>query len=154
MPHEISLVDKFRSTKAGRRRFAQARAIVKVTDQLEQAMEQREITRAQLAGILGKTKGWVTQLLDGEQNKTIRTVADTFAALGMEFVTGYRPFKEEPLPISGDLLRFMVNMPKGIWTNATYLNTTNVPGGWLKHMAIKGIPRRIDTSLLESVSNG
>lgn len=42
---------------------------------------------------LGKSKGWVTQLLDGEANKTIRTIADAFAVLGQEYCSFYRPIR-------------------------------------------------------------
>ena len=38
-----------------------------------------------LARKVGRSKSWVTQLLDGgESNKTIRTVADVLAVLGQE----------------------------------------------------------------------
>jgi len=50
----------------------------------ESVMKETGVTRSELAERLGKTKGWVTQLLDGEANKTIRTVADALAVLGRE----------------------------------------------------------------------
>jgi len=52
-------------------------------------MEERGLDRSDLAKLLGRTKGWVTQLLDGEKNKTIRTVAHAFAVMGAQFETSY-----------------------------------------------------------------
>jgi hypothetical protein len=65
-------------------RFQQERAIYKVTELLEQAMNDAGVGRTALARRLGKTKAWVTQLLDGEGNKTIRTIANVLAVLGKE----------------------------------------------------------------------
>ncbi len=75
------------------RLFLQERSIYEVTAKIEEAMDSLDVTRAELARRLGKTKGWVTQLLDGEANKTIRTVADVFAVLGLEFRTFSQPIK-------------------------------------------------------------
>ncbi len=86
---EISLAEKLKGTKEGRCRLLTERAIIRVTEQLEEAMDVRGMSRADLARELGRTKGWVTQLLDGENNKTIRTVAYVFAVLGAEMETGY-----------------------------------------------------------------
>jgi len=77
------------------RRFLQERAIYEVTELLESLMGEMNITRSELARRLGKSRGWVTQLLDGEANKTIRTIADVFAVLGRE----YRSFSQ-PIQIS------------------------------------------------------
>jgi transcriptional regulator with XRE-family HTH domain len=80
-----------------RRTLMQELAILQVTDLIEEVMEKENITRAKLATMLGRTKGWVTQLLDGDSNKTIRTVADVLAVLGREF-TAYAP----PICISNE----------------------------------------------------
>jgi len=47
---------------------------------------------------MGQSKGWITQLLDGEKNKTIRTVADVFAVLGREFCGFQRPIQIQNIP--------------------------------------------------------
>src|SRR5262245_58561677 len=75
------------------REYQQERAIYEVTELLESVMEEQGITRAELAKRLGQSKSWVTQLLDGEQNKTIRTVADVFALLGREYCSFQRPIQ-------------------------------------------------------------
>lgn len=67
------------------RLFQQERAILAVTALIEDVMEQEGVTRAELAKRLNRSRGWVTQLLDGEANKTVRTIADVLAVLGREF---------------------------------------------------------------------
>ena len=79
-----SLVEQLVSDPHNMRVFQQERAIYEVTDLIETAMEQAGVSRTQLAKMLGKSKSWVTQLLDGEGNKTFRTVADILAVLGFE----------------------------------------------------------------------
>ncbi len=73
--------------------FLEERAILEVTEQLEALLAEKGISRAEFAERLGKTRGWVTQLLDGEANKTIRTVARAFAALDREFYPTHRPIR-------------------------------------------------------------
>jgi transcriptional regulator with XRE-family HTH domain len=79
------------------RLYQQERAIYEVTELIESVINEEGIGRAQLAKILGKSKGWVTQLLDGEANKTIRTVADVLAALDREL-----HFRASPIRISNE----------------------------------------------------
>jgi transcriptional regulator with XRE-family HTH domain len=95
-----TLVEQFVQTQDGMRSFQQERAIYEVTERIEDRMEEQGISRSELAQRLGKTKGWVTQLLDGEANKTIRTIADVFAVLGLEL-----HFREEPIRIGKTELR-------------------------------------------------
>lgn len=64
------------------RGFLQERAIENVTGLISELMDASGVSRSDLAARLGVSAGWVTQLLDGERNKTIRTVADVCAVLG------------------------------------------------------------------------
>jgi len=75
------------------RLYQQERAIYEVTELLESLLGKLGLNRAQFAKRLGKSRGWVTQLLDGEANKTIRTVADAFAVLGMDIHSSYQPIQ-------------------------------------------------------------
>src|SRR5438874_10283574 len=95
-----TLVQQYVEDPAHMRLFQQERAIYEVTELLESLMREMGITRAELAKRLGKSRGWVTQLLDEEANKTIRTVADAFAVLGHEYRSSYRPIQisNESLP--------------------------------------------------------
>jgi transcriptional regulator with XRE-family HTH domain len=80
-----TVVERFVEDPRHMRLYQQERAIYEVTDLIESLMEELGVSRAELARRLGKSRAWVTQLLDGEANKTIRTVADVFAALGREY---------------------------------------------------------------------
>ncbi|MBC8218457.1 MAG: helix-turn-helix transcriptional regulator [Planctomycetes bacterium] len=86
-----SFLEQFVESPERLRLFEQERAISEITGLLCRLMEKENISRADLAARLGKTKGWVTQLLDGERNKTVRTVADVFAALGQSLGFWYQP---------------------------------------------------------------
>jgi transcriptional regulator with XRE-family HTH domain len=88
-----TLVEEYVEDPTHMRLFQQERAIYEVTELLELLMTELGVNRAELAKRLGKSRGWVTQLLDGEANKTIRTVADAFAVLGHEYRSFYRPIK-------------------------------------------------------------
>src|SRR5262249_39819456 len=75
------------------RLYQQERAIYEVTELLESLLRDMGVSRTELARRLGKTKGWVTQLLDTDANKTIRTVADACAVLGCEFRSFAQPIR-------------------------------------------------------------
>ncbi|MEX1228816.1 MAG: hypothetical protein WEB58_01175 [Planctomycetaceae bacterium] len=72
-------------TEAGVRVWHQERAIFETTNMLCELMEKESISRSELAKRLKATKGYVTQLLDGSTNMTLRTIADAFLAIGYEF---------------------------------------------------------------------
>ena len=76
-----SLMERLTSTPEGMRLYQQERAIQEVTDLLCQIMDEQKVSRAELAKRLGRTKGYVTQLLDGRANMTVRTIADVFLSL-------------------------------------------------------------------------
>jgi transcriptional regulator with XRE-family HTH domain len=88
-----TLVEEYVEDPGHMRLFQQERAIYEATELLESVMREEGVTRSELAKRLGKSKGWVTQLLDGEANKTIRTLADAFAVLGREYCCFQRPIR-------------------------------------------------------------
>ncbi len=61
---------------------AQERLIALVAEQIYAAIEDDESSKAALAKALGKSKAFVTQILSGTRNLTLRTVADIATALG------------------------------------------------------------------------
>lgn len=88
-----TLVEQYVEDFDHMRLFQQERSIYEVTAMLEALMAEQGVSRAGLAKLLGRSKGWVTQLLDGEANKTIRTVADVCAVLGQEYCSFHRPIR-------------------------------------------------------------
>ncbi len=65
-----------------RRLLAQEELILEVTEVLCGLLEEETISKKELADRLGKSKGFVSQLLNGGRNLTLRTVADILHVLG------------------------------------------------------------------------
>ena len=65
------------------RLLCQERLILDVTERLVEALNHEDITRAELAVRLGRTSGFVSQVLGGGRNLTLRTIADISAALSV-----------------------------------------------------------------------
>lgn len=61
----------------------QERLILDVTEQLTEALLDAGATQAELARRLDRTPSFVSQVLAGGRNLTLRTIADVAAALGL-----------------------------------------------------------------------
>src|SRR5687768_1629868 len=68
-------------SNAQRRLLRQEELILEVTEALLQAMDKAGVTQAELAQRLGKTRGFISQVLAGGRNLTLRTIADFADAL-------------------------------------------------------------------------
>lgn len=71
-----------------KRVYAQECLIVIVTERINLLMQRQDMTKADLARKLGKSKAHVTGLLSGGRNMTLRTLSDIAQALGcrVEFI--------------------------------------------------------------------
>ena len=65
--------------------------IIEFTERIVQEMEHRQINRAQLAESLGKSKPFVTKLLKGDANMTVKTMVTIAQALGCNLHIGLCP---------------------------------------------------------------
>ncbi len=88
-----SLFDEFLSVDQNRVLLQQEVTILEVTETICGLMEEKNVTRSELASRLGKSKAFVTQLLQGRTNMTLRTISDVLHALG-------RGLKVEAGPLS------------------------------------------------------
>lgn len=79
---EKTLMDLYMEDPEFARLMAQEDLIMEVTETLWELLEKEKISRKELAERLGKTKGFVSQLLNGGRNLTLRTVADILHVLG------------------------------------------------------------------------
>lgn len=70
------------SSPENRRLLREEELILEVTIALSEAMEKAEMTKSQLAAKLGKSPAFVTQILAGGRNLTLRTMASVADALG------------------------------------------------------------------------
>jgi transcriptional regulator with XRE-family HTH domain len=64
------------------RGLRQEELIVEVTEALARALRTSGLTQAEIANRLGKTKGFVSQIMGGGNNLTLRTLADVAGAIG------------------------------------------------------------------------
>ena len=72
---------------------------MEVTETLCELLEKEKISRKELADRLGKSKGFVSQLLNGGRNLTLRTVADILHVLGYKVtLTPYKEGEQEQEP--------------------------------------------------------
>lgn len=78
----MSLIDSLTQTPEDKRVFAQEEAILDFTEFVCELMDRAGVSRSELAARLDTTKGYVSQLLAGEANMTIRTMSDLMNALG------------------------------------------------------------------------
>src|SRR6185437_7254082 len=71
--------------------YQQEELLLEVTELLASVMEDNNVSKAELARRIGKSKAFVTQCLCGSQNLTLRTLADLFLALGYRMQLGAVP---------------------------------------------------------------
>ncbi|MHB1559966.1 MAG: helix-turn-helix domain-containing protein [Isosphaeraceae bacterium] len=93
--------------------FQQERLILEVTELIERLMRQQGVSKARLAEKLGKTKGYITQLLDGRTNMTLRTMSDVLFALGraLHVNDGSLTVSSTPVLMPVENARFQVEVP-------------------------------------------
>lgn len=60
----------------------QEQGILEATELLCKVMESEGVSRAELARRMGKSRGFVTQVLSGKRNMTIRTLSHALYVLG------------------------------------------------------------------------
>jgi transcriptional regulator with XRE-family HTH domain len=89
---KTTILDEYLEDEEFRRLFAQEDLILEVTETLCELLAKEKISRKELADRLGKSKGFVSQLLNGGRNLTLRTVADILHVLG--YRASLTPFKE------------------------------------------------------------
>lgn len=80
----MGLLDKIAASPRGRREVAAARLRYEVLVHLHRALEHSGMTQSELANALGVSKGAVSQVLSGDGNLQVNTVAAYAAAMGQE----------------------------------------------------------------------
>lgn len=74
-------IDRLRQTEDGRRAVERARLVMQATEAIASLLEEQGVSRAELARRIGKSPAFVTKLLRGDNNFTLRTLSDVFFAL-------------------------------------------------------------------------
>ena len=87
-----STFEQFIEKPENRRIYEQERLLVDTTELLSRVMEVTGIKRAELAGKIQRSKAYITQILRGDQNLTLKTLSDVFFALNYRLVVLAEPF--------------------------------------------------------------
>jgi len=118
-------------TEANAKLVAEELLIAEVTEALWEAMEQAHVSKTELAQRMGATKGYVSQVLNGSRNMTLRTLADIGHALALKPVFALEPAAHQPIyrtePMAQPLRRASkvryasvgnILFPGNVWTAA------------------------------------
>lgn len=99
---EKTLLEEYVEAPEFAKLLAQEELILEVTEKLCELLEKEQVSRKELADRLGKSKGFISQLLNGGRNLTLRTVADILHVLGYRaYLTPFKegePTQESPTP--------------------------------------------------------
>ncbi|NOX67159.1 MAG: helix-turn-helix transcriptional regulator [Chlorobi bacterium] len=76
--------EKAKLSNAESRAFAREKLVYNVTEDLLVFLEDRDISKKELARRLGKSKSYVTQILSGSRNMTLGSFSDICFALDFE----------------------------------------------------------------------
>jgi transcriptional regulator with XRE-family HTH domain len=74
-------IERLRESEEGRRLIEQERLIMQATEAIATLLQEQGVSRAELARRIGKSPAFVTKLLRGDSNLTLRTLSDVFFAL-------------------------------------------------------------------------
>lgn len=91
MSQRSDLKERRMSSQEGMLLWNQERTVLDVTELICEKMREKVVTPAELAVRLGKTKGYVTRLLDGTTNMSLRAISDVLSVLGYEFHPTCKP---------------------------------------------------------------
>ena len=118
-------------SEANAKLVAEELLIAEVTEAIWEAMEEAGCSKTELAQRMGATKGYVSQVLNGSRNMTLRTLADICHALGVKpafhlqtgsYSENYRTEPEVPLLRQSSKLRYTAVdntiYPENVWTVA------------------------------------
>ena len=83
-----------------RRLYTIEALLTDASEMVAQLMEAQGVSKAELARRLGKSRAWVTQLLNGKANMTIRTVAEVVYTLGAEVKLSTSPLATHQSQVS------------------------------------------------------
>lgn len=81
------------TSEDSRRQYEEERLIVNVFENLSDALERGDLSKADLAKALGTSRAHITQLFSGQRNVTLRTLADLAWACGARATVALEPLR-------------------------------------------------------------
>ena len=92
---EKNFIEKLVSDREGRRLYFREDLIFEVTEAICKTMEEKGISKAQLSRMAGVSKSNITQLLSGDHNMRLTTIADLLFALDAKLEVTAVPIESE-----------------------------------------------------------
>ena len=84
---------RLRDTEEGRKMLMQERVLLEANEGMCLLMEQQAISKAELAKRMGVSPAYITKVLRGSNNFTLRKLSDAFFDLGHSVHIGYKPLR-------------------------------------------------------------
>ena len=94
----ITKYDELMSAPEFRKEMAIESLVAEAAEGIAQLMAAQNLSKADVARRLNKSRAWVTQLLNGKANMTIRTLADVTFALGGQLSIQSTPERKPATP--------------------------------------------------------
>jgi predicted transcriptional regulator len=86
-----TFIEKLMSDHEGRKLYFREDLIFEITESICKVMEEKRITKADLSRLAGVSKSNITQLLSGDHNMRLTTVADLLYALDSKLAVSAVP---------------------------------------------------------------
>ena len=93
--NDALLADKLQKDPELQKFYYQEQLILEVAELIAKLMQKYKVSKSELAKRLGKGRSYVTQLLDGTSNMTLRTISDVFVVLDSMLVVKAGPLSLE-----------------------------------------------------------
>ncbi|MCK4293271.1 MAG: helix-turn-helix transcriptional regulator [Planctomycetes bacterium] len=107
-----TFVEKLMSDDEGRKLYFREDLIFEITESICKVMAEKDISKAELARRAGVSKSNITQLLSGDHNMRLTTVADLLYALDSKL-------EVTPVPLDVDsILESTASVTESQWTPA------------------------------------
>jgi transcriptional regulator with XRE-family HTH domain len=107
-----NFIEKLLSDPEGQRLYFREDLIFEVTEAICKVMDEKGVSKAELAEIAGVSKSNITQLLSGDQNMRLTTIADLLFALGAKLEVTAVPVEVE----LNSILDSTASIAKDDWT--------------------------------------
>lgn len=92
-----TFIEKLISDQEGKKLYFREDLIFEITETISRVMEEKGINKAELSRLAGVSKSNITQLLSGEQNMRLTTVADLLYALDSKLEVSSVPLDTESI---------------------------------------------------------
>ena len=86
-----TFIEKLMSDDEGKKLYFREDLIFEVTEAISQVMEEKGVNKAELSRLAGVSKSNITQLLSGDHNMQLTTIADLLYSLGSKLAVSAVP---------------------------------------------------------------